>query len=295
MPVLLVVNRSSGVGRAERLSERFARALDAVGERYECCDARTGAPGGRPRAAYFRQFDAVAAVGGDGTLHHLLDDACRAGVPLYHIPAGNENLFAREFGMNADPQRLLRALERGDTRRVDVPSLDGRPFAIMVSFGPDAGVIHRLDEVRGRATGHAMYLGPVLKEVFGPRLAHVSVCADGEEIVSRRTGLLVIANCRQYAGGLNPARDADMADGRLDAVFLPAGSTASCLLWGLRCASGQQAESDRAVTARAQEFEVTAHARTPVQYDGEAAGWLERGQTARLSVRAGALRVLASR
>jgi diacylglycerol kinase (ATP) len=295
MSILFVVNRSSGVGRAERLTRQFARALDAAGERYEFCDARNGAPNGQTHEQYFRRFDVIAAVGGDGTLHHLLGHACRAGVPVYHIPAGNENLFAREFGMDGDPQRLLRALERARTRAVDVPSLDGRPFAIMVSFGPDAGVIHRLDEVRSRATGHTMYLRPVLKEAFGPRLARVSVRVDGREVVADGRGMLVIANSPQYATNLNPAPHADIADGMLDAVFLPARSTASVLLWGLRCATRDQLHTRGAIAARGERIEVLAHAPTPMQSDGEAAGWLEPGQTASLTVRPGALRVLVAR
>ncbi|QKK09344.1 MAG: hypothetical protein HND58_15050 [Planctomycetota bacterium] len=55
----------------------------------------------------------MVAVGGDGTVYHALPQLLRSKTPVYHAPAGNENLFAREFGMTANPATLLGALKRG--------------------------------------------------------------------------------------------------------------------------------------------------------------------------------------
>jgi len=290
MSVLFVVNRSSGTGRAGRLAAVLVRACEAAGEPVAVCDARDDRPGGGAREAYYRRFDAVVVVG--GTVHHLLASACAAGVPIVHAPAGTENLFAREFGMTGEPGDLLRALDRGRSRRVDLGVIQGVPFAIMASFGPDAGVIHRLSAVRGRAAGHAMYLRPVLGEVLHPHLAWVSVRVDGREVVAHGRGMLLVANSRQYARRLDPARYADMRDGLLDVVFLPGRTTAGMLRWGVRCATGDPLEAASAVGVRGREIEVVAHRRTPWQFDGEAGGWLEAGERVRVTVEPGALVVL---
>ncbi len=293
MAVLFVINRASGTGRAGRLASVFVRACEAAGVFVGVCDARDARPGGVSREAYYARFDAVVVVGGDGTLHHLLPAVSAAGVPVYHAPAGTENLFAREFGMTREPGDLLRALEQRRMRRVDLATIDGTPFSLMVSFGPDAGVIHRLDAMRGRAAGHAMYLRPVFAEVWRPHIARVGVRVDGREVVADQRGMLVVANSRQYARRLDPARGADMGDGLLDVVFFPGRTTARMLLWAARCAAGDQLDALGAVSVRGGEVEVTAHGRTPWQCDGEAGGWLDAGQSVRLGVRPGALRVLA--
>src|SRR5262245_65799244 len=60
----------------------------------------------------------LVVSGGDGAVRLAAGSAHRTGVPLYQIPRGTENLFAREFGMDRRPTTLLRALERFDVRHV---------------------------------------------------------------------------------------------------------------------------------------------------------------------------------
>ncbi|VAX41394.1 hypothetical protein MNBD_PLANCTO03-564 [hydrothermal vent metagenome] len=326
MRVLFVVNRASGTGRAERLAGEFVSACEGVGVVAAVCDARDERPEGMERKKFLQKHDCVAVVGGDGSLHHLLEavrgagsgtgvenagDVEGMGVPVYHIPAGTENLFAREFGMTREPEVFVRALERGRLRTIDLGRLGGnerekerrnaerkrgeRDFALMVSFGPDAGVIHRLDKVRSRAVGHVAYLRPVLEEVLKPRVAHVRVRVDGQEVVGGtcgERGMLVVANSRQYARRLDPARKADMTDRLLDVVFLPGQTTAKMVCWAARCAMGEHLENEEAVWVRGREIEVVACGQTPWQCDGEAGGWLEEGEGMKIRVEPGAVRVL---
>jgi diacylglycerol kinase (ATP) len=291
MGVLIMTNAASGRGRAARLGEAIAGALGASGQTPEVRDARACARdhGGPAR---FAGFDAVVVVGGDGTLHYLLPDLAASLTPVYHVPAGTENLFAREFGMTPDAEALQAALRQKRVRQVDLASADDRCFVLMASVGPDAGVIHRLHAARSRAAGHLMYVRPVLQEFVRPHLPRVRVVVDGEPVVDGRRGVVVVANSRQYARRLNPACEADMSDGLLDVVFLPAHSSASVLAWGGRCARRAQFIGGRAVFVRGREVEVTSHQRAPWQCDGEAGGWLGPGDPLRLAVQPGALRVL---
>ncbi|MBK7404662.1 MAG: hypothetical protein IPJ41_08510 [Phycisphaerales bacterium] len=239
--MLMLANMSSGRGSAPRMAAGLRRELLLWGHRVALRDvgaAGRAAPA-RPMHEQIGDSDVVLSIGGDGTIHHALCDLVRTQRPVYHVPGGNENLFAREFGMTSEPAAVLGALDRGQVRAVDLGASATGYFAIMASIGPDAGVIHRLHAVRGRATGHAMYLGPTLAECVQPHLPLLTVRIDGVPVVERRHGMVVIANCAQYAARLDPARGADMFDGLLDVVFLPARSTVRALLWAARCCVGE--------------------------------------------------------
>ncbi len=229
----------------------------------------------------------LICVGGDGTVHHALRDAMAAGTPVWLLPQGTENLFAREFGMRGGIDGLVAALRGGRVVEVDVgltrPVRDGLPgpdrhFAVMASLGPDASVIHRLAAVRRGPISHADYVMPSLAEAFQPALKPMTVEVDGRVVVGALRGLLVVANSRQYAVRIDPAANASVRDGLLDVVFLPADSTPRVLLWALQ-ARLRRLEKDRAaVIARGRRIVVHAPG-VPSQLDGEAhlpdAGTLE--------------------
>ncbi len=243
--------------------------------------------------------DVLAIAGGDGSVHHLAPTAAAAGVPIYHIPCGNENLLAREFGMDDAPGTLRRALDAWDVRRMDVADYDlnGVPgmFLLMCSFGPDASVIHRLAAARTRPMGHAAYFEPVLRELLAPRYARLSVLVDGEAVVAHEPGVLLIANSRQYALRVDPASRAEVNDGLLDIVFLPCSSRWGVAAWGLRSRLRRHHDHPRLIYRRARVIEIaTDSGPMPFQLDGErpgcSGGIVERSM--RIEVRPGALPVL---
>lgn len=292
MRVLIVTNSASGRGRAQRLGKAISGSLEAWGGVPEVWDVREFAARGAAGNGALASFEAVIVVGGDGSVHHLLEPLGRSRLPVYHAPAGTENLFAREFRMSGEPDQLRGALRDRRIREVDVGLVGGRRFAIMLSVGPDAGVINRLHAGRTRGAGHAMYVLPTLAEAARPRLACLRVEVDGRELVSSRCGLLVVANCRQYARHLNPAAGADMGDGLLDVAFLPARTSAGLVRWAWRCWMGGRVGECGGVEGRGREVLVETDRRAPWQCDGETGGWIEAASPLRIAVVPQALRVL---
>src|SRR5678815_1398252 len=93
------------------------------------------------------------------------------------------------------------------------------PFVLMCSLGPDASVMRRLDEARRGPISHLSYIRPILAELRDPCLPRVTIEVDGKRVVDGQTGMVVIANSRQYAIRIDPAYKASMTDGLLDMVF----------------------------------------------------------------------------
>lgn len=295
LSVVLLVNPKSGRGIAGALADRLERALVAEGvsvKRLAACPP--GAEGGVEPVdpARFRGAGALVVVGGDGTLNRTAEMAVRTATPVYHIPVGNENLFARQFGMTRSPEALLTAVRRKDVVRTDLARVNGRPFLIMASIGPDAGVVHRLASMRTKAIGHLAYLQPTLEELGKPAIARVSIEVDGERVVDSVRGWTIVANAPEYACRANPARHANALSGRLDVVFMPCYTAGEASWWIARSRLGWHLRDRKLVYRTGREIVVRHHSgRLAMQVDGEAMETPVGGEL-RFRVEAGALPVL---
>jgi diacylglycerol kinase family enzyme len=303
MRIALVVNPRSGRGRAARIAGEFEGALRDTGHEVSVDMLGPGAVGVASGG-----HEVAVAVGGDGTVQYLAGLVSSAAPPrpnsptpaLYHVPTGNENLFAREFGMTRSPGQLVAALARPDIRPLDLARLSGtredgtawsRPVLLMAGFSVDAGVIERLHATRRRASGHLMYVRPILAELLAPHFPRQTLHAGEREVLHEARGVLVIANCGRYARRLDPCRPAKMDDGLLDAAFMPCTNLLSGLAWAARAALGRLPRHSGFVHATAPEFALDFPEGAPCQIDGEALGFRVRGRvTARCEP--GALRVL---
>lgn len=319
MRVLVIANAGSGRRGALAVARRVLAALATRG--HEVRELMVGgadaARVSREAFAWAGSAGAAVLVGGDGTVHHALGAAVEFGVAVYHVPCGNENLFAREFGMRREPERVVEAIERveagdaGGDRAIDLGAWRGEMvdesgemktragvFAIMLSVGPDAGVIERLDAAPRRFGGKAAYVGPVLRALWRPTIPRLRVVVDGQEWLAGERGMLVVANMRQYALRIDPARGACADDGVLDAAFVPCTNSAAwigAMARGLgEALAGERDGRDAVWTrgTRGKRIEIESlDGPTPVQVDGEGAGRASRIQ---IEVRERILRVLAT-
>lgn len=268
MEIAVLHNHRSGRGAGADAARSLEDALRGAGHGVRSVVAEREMNG--RLTEQLRSADLLVVAGGDGTVHHAADAAIAAGVPLYHYPMGTENLFAREFNMSPSPEALLKAVGAWNVRSVDVGRANGRPFLIMLSIGPDAGVIARLAKDRQGPISHLSYLRPILAEMRSPSLTPLTVEVDGREVVDGRTGLLVVGNSRQYALRVDPAARANVGDGELDVVFLPASTALGVLWWVIKSRLRLHLRDSRAVYRRGREVRIRPGGGLPaVQADGE--------------------------
>src|SRR5690606_29196698 len=99
----------------------------------------------------------------DGSVADVINDMHAAGrldVALATVPAGTENLFAKELGFGIDHEKLAKAIASRDTLSVDLAQAtfgDGtaRLFTLMASAGFDGNVVHRMNAWRTHAAAEA--------------------------------------------------------------------------------------------------------------------------------------------
>jgi diacylglycerol kinase family enzyme len=293
--VTVVANPASGRGRALALADRFCVELGRRG----------GVPVRLPLDASRADFDvacagsrAIVLVGGDGTVRSFASRMAGGSIPVAIVPTGTENLAAREFGFRCRTRTLLDAIERGRERCVDLGSLRTdagvvHDFVVMASAGFDADVVAELDSYRRGPIARWSYLAPILR--LAGRWVPPGVQATADGAGAERGGLagagqFVVANSRQYAVRLDPCRDADPADGQLDAVLMPCSSWRSLVGWAIRLSMTSRAVSGLP-GGRAPAWTVAFDRPTRLQADGDPVpGGPVLG--VQVSVRPGALRLV---
>lgn len=225
--IVVVVNPAAGRGRAIAAGERAVAALRAADLDAQVLTAPEAALLERVLRDRVRRDppDAVVAVGGDGTVHLVVNAIAQTGVPLGIVPVGTGNDLARCLGLpHADPEaaigRLVAALARPGTttRRVDaVRTSAGRWFAGMLSAGFDARVNERANGIR-RLSGTPRYVAAVLLEVLRlrPRAYRITTDRDTRRL---EAVLVTVGNSASIGGGMRLTPDARMDDGLLDVLL----------------------------------------------------------------------------
>ena len=274
MSVLVIFNPISGAGRARILADRVAIAGRERGIEMDLVATEPGFRADRWLRGHLKDRDALVVVGGDGAVRLVASEASRAGIPLLHYPAGNENLFAREFGMLPDPDFVAETLLSSSIRKVDLvrAEVDGRDdetVVLMGSMGLDAEVVHDLSSTREGSVNNASYVLPMIRQWLRYKPPRISVTVDGKAVAEDVPGMVFVANSRQYAARLDPARHARMDDGLIDLVMLPCRTKLGLLLWLAKVRLGRHLKASKSVYATGRRIELETPESTLWQVDGD--------------------------
>ena len=221
----IIVNPAAGRGRARRAWETTIRSMLREGglsftEVYE----------DRPRAAVPLAeqatrdgYEIVAAVGGDGTIHEVLNGVLGPSVArrpaLAVIPGGTGNDFARGVGIPKDMITAARLLLDGARRRrVDVGQVNDRYYGTISGVGFDAEVAAEVNRWPKWVAGTVVYTAGILKTLITYRCAPSRITIDGETF-ELPMFLIAAANTSWYAGGMYMAPHARPDDGYLEVIL----------------------------------------------------------------------------
>lgn len=225
--LVLVANPAAGGGSARTAIPRVIDRLESAGvEVVLCCEDSAEALKKTLARQLERSADGVVALGGDGTVHLVINSLGEAPpCPMGIIPIGTGNDIAASWGIPSNTDEalecLLAALE-GDPRRVDVGVItkggNTTLFGAVYSAGFDAIVNERANAMRF-PRGSSRYIFALLIELASLRPRRYRLTIDG---VSREQDalLVAVANGPSFGGGMRVAPDASLTDGKLDVFVL---------------------------------------------------------------------------
>lgn len=167
---------------------------------------------------------AVVAVGGDGTVHTVLQSVAGSGVPLGVVAAGSGDDAARAWGLPLDdPTAAAHRLMTGQPCPIDLGHATDatgqqRWFATVAATGFDARVAERSLSLGGLPAS-VRYLVALGAELGSFRPRHYRMTLDGEP--RDVDGMLVaVGVTSHYGGGMAICPSADPTDGRFDVLVL---------------------------------------------------------------------------
>ena len=81
------------------------------------------------------KLERVAVAGGDGTIHHAVQELARTGVVLGVLPQGTANNFATALRLPRDLPSAFRVIADGEVREVDLGEVEGEYFTEGAGIG----------------------------------------------------------------------------------------------------------------------------------------------------------------
>ena len=216
----IIANSVSGRGRARRIGERVA---DLLRERDVDADLMVSEASGDceriAREVLAHGARQVAACGGDGTVHEVVNGLANSDAVLGVVPCGRGNDLARALGVSRDVKDVVNTLVHGVERAIDLGKAGDRFFATVATLGFDTAVAQRMRSRPSRLGGTMSYLLAALQTLVGYRSPFVRLRGDFG-VFEGRVLLAATANAPFYGSGVKIAPDAIVDDGVLDVCIV---------------------------------------------------------------------------
>jgi diacylglycerol kinase family enzyme len=167
--------------------------------------------------------DHVCAVGGDGTLRHVVEAARKLdrsiGASVY--PVGTVNLVAKEYAYPSAPEAFAARLASGLLSERHFASVNGLPILACASIGPDSYAVEAVSPRLKRWCGRSAYLIALAGLLVRWPRTKMTLRHDGQQTECEA---VYIAKGRFFAGPWSIAPEASGASPVLHVVALPVAS-----------------------------------------------------------------------
>lgn len=265
MKALFLVNARSGPRRTVDISSLIRSSCHGSDFEIEACQRKEDLDEIVARAEQ-TGYDAVFAVGGDGTVHEIAKRLIGRRLAMGIVPTGSGNGFARHLRLPMNASAAIAAGRGGTAVSIDTAEVNGMPFVGVMGVGFDA-VIAREFAVR-HARGLGTYLRAGFSAILRYRPEEYEVIADGERISSRAFAIAV-ANGSQYGNGFRLARNASVCDGVLDLVVFRDVPAIAAPVVVARLITGTLHRSSAAITRKVREVVIRRKSAGYAHLDGE--------------------------
>jgi diacylglycerol kinase (ATP) len=284
-PWRLIANPRAGNGTVGKMLPEIGAALDGKGLEWDVVE--TDGPGSattlaRAALAEGRRF--LCAVGGDGTVHEVVNGMYEGTTPinptavLAAIGAGSGCDFVRTFGLDRKPEIIARHLAGPTYMPIDLglarcTGPDGEPverlFANIAEVGYGAEVVRRAARYP-RWFGRLRYLFGAYGSIRAMQRPEMTVTVEHTEVTVPLVEL-VVANCQFFGGGMKVAPRALPDDGRFN-VQLFTGQRSQVFVLTQKIYRGEHLPHPQISEYQSPTVRVDGPTRLLVEADGEVLG-----------------------
>ena len=220
-------------------------------------------------------FDAVVAVGGDGTVNEVARGLVKGekmklkgerATALGILPMGSGNGFARHLNIPIRPQKALEMINHSEPIAVDYGLANGKLFVSTCGTGFDAVIADHFAGSNKR--GFATYFQNIIKDVFSYHPQTYHLIGDGLD-VTHKAFLITFANANQWGYEAMIAPKASLQDGKMDIMLMSSNALLGSASLALRLFTGSIDDSHFMDTIRAKEVTLEREEAAPFHIDGD--------------------------
>ena len=213
MKIRFIINPIAGTGKQkgieDYISENFKNADIKYTQKSE--DATT-----LSKEAVNNNFDAVIAIGGDGTINECLKGLVNSNTALGVIPCGSGNGFAYHLGMSSSIKEAISQLKDITIQTIDTCTTNNMPFMNVSGIGFDAHIANLFSNIKTR--GFMSYIKLLINELnYQPQEYSITYNKKTRNISAY---MISFANASQYGNNAKISPKSDITDGLIDFVIV---------------------------------------------------------------------------
>lgn len=180
-------------------------------------------------------FHLLVVIGGDGTLHEVVNQFYVLGLqlPVSYIPAGSGNDFARGIGLSRDPEKALEQITSAlQPQSINIfhyeEKIREEEGLVLnnVGIGLDALIVATTNASTSKKVlnkyhlGSASYALYLVKAILTQKTFPILVELNGQSLSFQRTFLCTTTNIPYFGGGIAIAPMADPKKDNIDLVVV---------------------------------------------------------------------------
>jgi len=213
-----------------------------------------------------RKFDAVLAVGGDGTVNEVGCGLIGTGTALGIIPCGSGNGLARHLGIPIDPYKAVKWLDKSIFTSIDYGMIENQPFFCTCGVGFDAAVSDAFSKARTR--GVLTYMESIMKEIATYQNDSYRLSFDNSS-EQFEAFFITCANAAQWGNNVFIAPTASLQDGLLDVIAAHPFTVVDAPLIAFQLFNRQIDRNPNVSVRRCNRLTITRNSDGPAHFDGE--------------------------
>ncbi len=216
--IRFIINPISGIGKRNKIPSLIERTMQPFDIEFDIkYTEAAGHAVDLAREAADLGYDAVVAIGGDGSINEVARGVIGSETAVGIIPAGSGNGLAHFLKIPFNKEKALKKIARMKTTLIDTATINGTLFVSVAGLGFDAWVAEKFASSKLR--GFFSYARLAVSEYLLYQSKRYKIYVDGRTF-RRRAFMLTFANSNQFGFNAKIAPTASINDGLIDLCIM---------------------------------------------------------------------------
>lgn len=269
MSYLFIVNPVAGKGKSTKIIPIIKEVMDTYNCTYDIkITEKVGDAKLFAKEAKYKSFSTIVSVGGDGTLHEVVNGMVGGKQKLGVIPSGTGNDFIRALKIPFNTREALEVLVKQHSLSIDLGRLNGKYFVNFCSVGLDALIAQEANKIKKYFSSTYSYVIGTVKALSKFKSIKIDLVIDGERH-SEEIMLIAVCNGSYYGGGMKIAPEAQISDGKFDICIVRKMPKLKLLFLFPTIFKGEHIKYKEVKTYRGKHVEIFSKDNINVNADGE--------------------------